>query len=125
MQKHNREKEIIAAQEKENNKLIAREKELEKFKDINFTSEIIEDLEKRTNKAGSSLITAGNQFIYSIVLTVCTTIISTLIAFNSRKVSYEIIITLSLIGSLITFILILSAINNIKEAGQFLKSKKK
>jgi uncharacterized membrane protein YiaA len=103
---------------------LERQSELEKFKDLNFTSVIIDDLEKRTNKAGSSLITAGNQFIYSIVLTVITLIIATLISINSRKISYEIIIFFSLFGSLISFILIISAITNIKEAGRLLKSKK-
>ncbi len=123
-QKQIKEKELLAAQQNETNKLLERQSELEKFKDLNFTSVIIDDLEKRTNKAGSSLITAGNQFIYSIVLTVITLIITTLISINSRKISYEIIIFFSLLGSLISFILIISAITNIKEAGRLLKSKK-
>jgi hypothetical protein len=123
-QKQIKEKELLAAQQNETNKLLERQSELEKFKDLNFTSVIIDDLEKRTNKAGSSLITAGNQFIYSIVLTVITLIITTLISINSRKISYEIIIFFSLFGSLISFILIISAITNIKEAGRLLKSKK-
>jgi hypothetical protein len=123
-QKQIKEKELLAAQQNETNKLLERQSELEKFKDLNFTSVIIDDLEKRTNKAGSSLITAGNQFIYSIVLTVITLIITTLISINSRKISYEIIIIFSLLGSLISFILIISAITNIKEAGRLLKSKK-
>jgi hypothetical protein len=123
-QKQIKEKELLAAQQNETNKLLERQSELEKFKDLNFTSVIIDDLEKRTNKAGSSLITAGNQFIYSIVLTVITLIITTLISINSRKISYEIIIFFSLFGSLISFILIISAITNIKEAGRLLKTKK-
>jgi hypothetical protein len=123
-QKQIKEKELLAAQQNETNKLLERQSELEKFKDLNFTSVIIDDLEKRTNKAGSSLITAGNQFIYSIVLTVITLIITTLISINSRKISYEIIIFFSLFGSLISFILIISAITNIKEAGRLLKSNK-
>ena len=123
-QKQIKEKELLAAQQNETNKLLERQSELEKFKDLNFSSVIIDDLEKRTNKAGTSLITAGNQFIYSIVLTVITLIITTLISINSRKISYEIIIFFSLFGSLISFILIISAITNIKEAGRLLKSKK-
>jgi|688.fasta_scaffold633339_1 fumarate reductase subunit D len=123
-QKQIKEKELLSAQQNETNKLLERQSELEKFKDLNFSSVIIDDLEKRTNKAGTSLITAGNQFIYSIVLTVITLIITTLISINSRKISYEIIIFFSLFGSLISFILIISAITNIKEAGRLLKSKK-
>ena len=123
-QKQIKEKELLSAQQNETNKLLERQSELEKFKDLNFSSVIIDDLEKRTNKAGTSLITAGNQFIYSIVLTVITLIIATLISINSRKISYEIIIFFSLFGSLISFILIISAITNIKEAGRLLKSKK-
>jgi fumarate reductase subunit D len=123
-QKQIKEKELLSAQQNETNKLLERQSELEKFKDLNFSSVIIDDLEKRTNKAGSSLITAGNQFIYSIVLTVITLIITTLISINSRKISYEIIIFFSLFGSLISFILIISAITNIKEAGRLLKTKK-
>jgi fumarate reductase subunit D len=123
-QKQIKEKELLSAQQNETNKLLERQSELEKFKDLNFSSVIIDDLEKRTNKAGTSLITAGNQFIYSIVLTVITLIITTLISINSRKISYEIIIFFSLFGSLISFILIISAITNIKEAGRLLKTKK-
>jgi fumarate reductase subunit D len=123
-QKQIKEKELLSAQQNETNKLLERQSELEKLKDLNFSSVIIDDLEKRTNKAGTSLITAGNQFIYSIVLTVITLIITTLISINSRKISYEIIVFFSLFGSLISFILIISAITNIKEAGRLLKSKK-
>jgi hypothetical protein len=65
-QKQIKEKELLSAQQNETNKLLERQSELEKFKDLNFSSVIIDDLEKRTNKAGTSLITAGNQFIYSI-----------------------------------------------------------
>ena len=100
------------------------DKNQEELKSNGSEVTVIEGLEKRTNEAGESLIKAGDKFIASIVVTIITIILIVLILVNSDRPDTKLSVGLGFIGSLISFIVYISAINEIKSAGKSLKSTK-
>jgi hypothetical protein len=99
------------------------DKNQEELKSNGFEGTVIEGLEKRTNEAGESLIKAGEKFLASIVVTILTIIIN-LLVLTSDSPDTSLSVGFSVIGSLISFILLILAIKEIKSAGKSLKSTK-
>ena len=111
-------KELLLKAEKE-----TMEKNQEEFKSNGFEGRVIEGLEKRTNEAGESLIKAGDKFIASIVVTIITIIVIVLMLTADRP-DFKSSGVLFIVGALISFIIQISAINEIRSAGKSLKSTK-
>jgi hypothetical protein len=99
------------------------DKNQEELKSNGSEVTVIEGLEKRTNEAGESLIKAGEKFLASIIVTILTIIINLLIL-TSDSPDTSLSVGFSVIGSLISFILLILAIKEIKSAGKSLKSTK-
>ena len=118
VEKETLEKELLLKAEKE-----TMEKNQEEFKSNGFEGRVIEGLEKRTNEAGESLIKAGDKFIASIVVTIITIIVIVLMLTADRP-DFKSSGVLFIVGALISFIIQISAINEIRSAGKSLKSTK-
>ena len=118
VEKETLEKELLLKAEKE-----TMEKNQEEFKSNGFEGRVIEGLEKITNEAGESLIKAGDKFIASIVVTIITIIVIVLMLTADRP-DFKSSGVLFIVGALISFIIQISAINEIRSAGKSLKSTK-
>ena len=99
------------------------DKNQEELKSNGFEGTVIEGLEKRTNEAGISLIKAGEKFLASIIITVIIILINLLIL-TSDAPDAKTSVGLSVVGSIISIIVLISAINEIKSARKSLKSTK-
>ena len=99
------------------------DKNQEELKSNGFEGTGIEGLEKRTNEAGERLIKAAEKFLVSIIVTALIIIINLLIL-TSDAPDASTSAGLSVVGSIISIIVVISAINEIKSAGKSLKSTK-
>jgi hypothetical protein len=99
------------------------DKNQEELKSNGSEGTVIEGLEKRTNEAGESLIKAGEKFLVSIIATIVIIILNLLIL-TSGEPNVTASVGIGVLGSVISIIALISAINEIKSAGKSLKSTK-